>query len=454
MPLKLYANKDNQRVKKILIVAKYAGVELEQPAFEVGKDNKTEAFLRKNPFGKVPVLETDDGFLFESNAICKYVARLAPATGLLGRTDLEAAQVDQWLDYCTGEIEPSVMAWIGPILGYIPYNADIHTQAVANIKASFQALDRYLERNTYLVGERLTVADIVAAATLVPLYSRVWEPRLRSPYAAVNRWFETICMQESFAAVLKLDIAHWCTVAQRPKAAAAPAKKEAAKEEEEHGEEAGEAAEEKPAPKPKEEKKPKEQKPKEEKPKAEKPKKEAKPKEEDEADDDGADDDVPPEPKAKSTMDLLPKSTFILDAFKREYSNNKNMDQTMEYLWTNFDPEGYAMWFAEYKYQEENTVSFKTTNLVGGFYQRMERMHKYAFGQMLICGLDNKHDLFGFWIIRGQEIPDLMLDVPDVDLYQWTKISWPVDDETKLKIKEILAWGNVRGECIDGKTFK
>jgi len=83
------------------------------------------------------------------------------------------------------------------------------------------------------------------------------------------------------------------------------------------------------------------------------------------------------------------------------------------------------MWFAEYKYQEENTVSFKTTaqgpqstghspaeedvapgfpwtlqqppdppstalstpgaNLVGGFYQRMERMHKYAFGQMLIC---------------------------------------------------------------------
>lgn len=37
--------------------------------------------------------------------------------------------------------------------------------------------------------------------------------------------------------------------------------------------------------------------------------------------------------------------------------------------------------------------------------------------------------------------PDLMLDVPDVDLYQWTKISWPVDDETKLKIKAPAAAG-------------
>lgn len=103
-------------------------------------------------------------------------------------------QVDQWLDFSTNEIEPSVMAWIGPILGYIPYNADIHTQAVANLKVTFAALERYLERNTFLVGERITLADIVCAATLVPLYSRVWEPRLRSPFAAVNRCAIPSCM--------------------------------------------------------------------------------------------------------------------------------------------------------------------------------------------------------------------------------------------------------------------
>ena len=53
MSLKLFANKDNQRIKKILITAKYVGAELELPPFEVGKDNKTEDFLRKNPLGKI-----------------------------------------------------------------------------------------------------------------------------------------------------------------------------------------------------------------------------------------------------------------------------------------------------------------------------------------------------------------------------------------------------------------
>lgn len=93
MALKLHANKDSPRIKKILITAKYVDATLEIPPFEVGKDNKTEAFLRKNPLGKIPVLETLEGYLFESNAICKYLAGTKPAAGLLGRTPLEAAQV-------------------------------------------------------------------------------------------------------------------------------------------------------------------------------------------------------------------------------------------------------------------------------------------------------------------------------------------------------------------------
>ena len=57
MALKLYANKDNQRIKKVLITAKYVDATIEIPPFEVGKDNKTESFLKKNPLGKIPVLE-------------------------------------------------------------------------------------------------------------------------------------------------------------------------------------------------------------------------------------------------------------------------------------------------------------------------------------------------------------------------------------------------------------
>ncbi|CAM0910227.1 unnamed protein product [Alopecurus aequalis] len=51
-----------------------------------------------------------------------------------------------------------------------------------------------------------------------------------------------------------------------------------------------------------------------------------------------------------------------------------------------YDLEGYSLWFCEYKYQEENTVSFMTMNKVGGFLQRMDLCCKYAFGKMLEIG--------------------------------------------------------------------
>ena len=38
-------------------------------------DSKSKEFLAKNPLGKVPVLETNDGFLYETNAILRHLAR-------------------------------------------------------------------------------------------------------------------------------------------------------------------------------------------------------------------------------------------------------------------------------------------------------------------------------------------------------------------------------------------
>ena len=53
-------------------------------------------------------------------------------------------------------------------------------------------------------------------------------------------------------------------------------------------------------------------------------------------------------------------------------------------FWDLYDPEGYSLWFCDYKYNDENTVSFVTLNKVGGFLQRMNLARKYAFGKMLV----------------------------------------------------------------------
>eukprot|EP00249_Psilotum_nudum_P003219 c16587_g1_i2 orf=110-367(-) len=70
--LKLWGGQVTPRALKILIAAKYTGVNLEIPPFEPGVTNRSLPYLSMNPFGQYPVLETPDGAIFESNAIMRY----------------------------------------------------------------------------------------------------------------------------------------------------------------------------------------------------------------------------------------------------------------------------------------------------------------------------------------------------------------------------------------------
>ena len=56
MVMKIYTYKGNSNAFKALIAAEYNGLVIEQPEFEMGKDNKTPEFLAKNPHGKARVL--------------------------------------------------------------------------------------------------------------------------------------------------------------------------------------------------------------------------------------------------------------------------------------------------------------------------------------------------------------------------------------------------------------
>ena len=77
--LKLYGA--GTRVLKVEVVAAFAGIQLEKPAFTMGVTNKTPWYLKMNPNGKFPTLSTPSGALFESHVICKYIAGLSSDAG-------------------------------------------------------------------------------------------------------------------------------------------------------------------------------------------------------------------------------------------------------------------------------------------------------------------------------------------------------------------------------------
>lgn len=135
----------------------------------------------------------------ESNAIAYYVAN----EQLQGKTALERAQVLQWLSFGDSEILPYASAWVFPLLGLVPFNKNAVVRAKEDTEHALKVLDSALLNNTFLVGERISLADIVVFTNLLSLYQYVLEPSVRSQFVNVNRWFNTILNQPQVSKVVK-----------------------------------------------------------------------------------------------------------------------------------------------------------------------------------------------------------------------------------------------------------
>ncbi|KAL7692643.1 putative elongation factor 1B gamma, S-crystallin, glutathione S-transferase [Plasmopara halstedii] len=411
--MKLYTYPGNYRAFKVLIAAEYNGINIELPEFDMAKDTKSAAFKSKTPIGKVPLLETEEGCIFESGAIARYIARLRPDLGLYGKTFFESGQIDGWIDFSAFELEVPLEVWVHPILGVGKFHAAASTKAKADVRKALQTLENHLHLRTYLVGEQVTLADIVVASSLVYPFKFVLDKEFRKPFPAVIRWFTTLVNQPEFQAVVGdvplIDVA---LTAVGDNSAVKTVKKDAPKKEK-----AG-------------------------------PKKEKVVVKEEE----------PKPKKVEHPLAVLNRekpSSMNLDAWKVQYSNTKNLADAMTWFWEHLDTEGYSLWFCDYNYNNENTKMFMTCNAVGGFLQRSEAMRKYAFGVMDVCGAEGSEIIItGCWLFRGDSEKHMIEANPDAEYYTWKKAE--LNDETKARVAAY--WCNedeLEGKPIaDSKVFK
>ncbi|KAK9205061.1 hypothetical protein WN943_015327 [Citrus x changshan-huyou] len=418
----LHAGNTNKNAFKTLITAEYTGVNVELVKnFEMGVTNKTPEFLKMNPIGKVPVLETPDGPIFESNAIARYVARLKADNPLLGSSLIDSAHIEQWIDFSSLEIDTNILRWFIPRVGFAVYLPQAEEAAIASLKRALAALNTHLASNTYLVGHSVTLADIIMTCNLTLGFSRILTKSFTSEFPHIERYFWTMVNIPNFRKILgeikQAESVPPVQSAKKPTQSKEPAKPKAQAE-----------------------------------PKKEAAKETAKPKVED------AGEEEAPKPKPKNPLDLLPPSKMILDEWKRLYSNTKTnfREVAIKGFWDMYDPEGYSLWFCDYKYNDENTVSFVTLNKVGGFLQRMDLARKYAFGKMLIIGSEPPFKVKGLWLFRGQEIPQFIMDeCYDMELYDWKKVD--INDEAqKERVSQMIEDHEpFEGEALlDAKCFK
>jgi len=413
----LYTYPNNYRAYKALIAAQYSGSKVTvDPSFEFGKTNQTDEFLKKFPTGQVPAFETTSGdCIFDSNAIAYAVANEA----LRGKSSLQQSQVLMWIQFSESELLQPITQLVFPVMGLTPMNKSAQTKATAAIKSRLAVLNDHLKSKTFMVGERISLADIVLTCTLLRLYEYIMDSDFGKPYPHVHRWFNTIINQEKVKSVIvEFKRCDKMGAFDLNKFKEMQAKLGLGKDD---------SKKEKPA------KAPKEAAPKKET-KKEAPKEEA----------------APPAPKPKDPLDALPAGSFNMDDFKRFYSNNDE-DKSVPYFWEKFDKENYSIWFGEYSFKEDLSKIFMTCNLVGGMFQRLEKLRKNAFASVCVFGKDNDNTISGVWVWRGHDLAFTLSEDWQIDYesYSWKKMD-PDTDETKKMVDNYFKWV---GEDSEGRAF-
>jgi len=404
---KLYTNDTNNgRGNSCIAVAKANKLDVEIVKTDPSTQSFPENYALLNHLNKIPTFQGQDGFvLTECIAIAVYFASQNEKTTLLGKTKQDYASILRWMSFANSEVIPAVGQWYQLLAGIQPYNKKHVTDAEAKANKAMKVLDDHFLVNTYFVADRLTLADVFAAFLCVRGFQNFFDKDWRNAHPNVSRWFETVSNQPIFTDVLpKVELS------AKAMANVAPAKPAGEKKQAE-----------KAAPKPKA------------------------------AANDDEEEEAPAAPKPKHPLGELPRATFDLEELKREYSNKETREEALPWFWSNANFEEYSLYQVDYKYNDELTMTFMTSNLIGGFFARLEASRKYLFGATSVFGKTNDSVVRGAFIVRGQEALPAFDVAPDYESYSFTKLD-PTKPETKEFVNDMWAWD--KPVVVDGKTYE
>ena len=195
--MQLYDLKAGMNTRRVRIFL--AEKDLQLPTTDVDMkagENRSPAFLNKNPMGTMPVLELDDGsYLAESVATCRYLEEtVRPEPNLFGRDARERAEIEMWNRRMELEIMLPIAAnfqhsspfWKG-LRTQIPEAGEL---ARNNALQRMSWLDAELSKRQFIAGSRYTIADITAQCALV-LGKNTGTP-VAQEMGNLGRWFREV----------------------------------------------------------------------------------------------------------------------------------------------------------------------------------------------------------------------------------------------------------------------
>ncbi|MHA6179783.1 glutathione S-transferase family protein [Pseudomonas mohnii] len=199
--LKILGKASSINVRKVLWTCEELGLSYEREDWGSGfASTHSPEFLRLNPNAKVPVIIDENGALWESNTICRYLAgkHHHHHAELLPTEPVARARVEQWMDWQAIELNPS---WSHAFMALVrkdpefqdPHRLDV---SVRDWNQKMGILEHQLvTTKAYVAGPTFTLADIV-----IGLSVNRWlmTPIERPDYPAIDEYFRRLAQHPGF----------------------------------------------------------------------------------------------------------------------------------------------------------------------------------------------------------------------------------------------------------------
>ncbi len=194
--MKLYSNRLAPSPRRVRMFAAEKAIPLEIIEIDIAAGGTQKpSYLAINPLGELPTLERPDGtVLHESLAICRWLEEKHPTPCLFGNTADERSNINDWIDRLMFRLyvpTTHVFRHTHPFwekrLTQVPAWGELQRTAVL---AEYAALNEHLAQRRFIVGEQLSMADIVAFTSID--FGKPSKLRVTEAMPNLLRWFQDI----------------------------------------------------------------------------------------------------------------------------------------------------------------------------------------------------------------------------------------------------------------------
>jgi glutathione S-transferase len=199
--MKLYETKTAPNCRRVRIFLAEKGIEVETVQIDLANlEQRSPQYLAKNPMGRVPVLELDDGtYLAESVAICHYFEEVQPEPPLMGIDGRDRAEVVMWQRRMELDVALPIMQVFRNthefFKGKIPQVPEFAQVCRESALERLAWLETVLAEREFIAGERFTIADITALIGID--FGRVSGIRIGEDQPNLARWHRTVSSRPS-----------------------------------------------------------------------------------------------------------------------------------------------------------------------------------------------------------------------------------------------------------------